>query len=214
MNDVFNLLDFNSGINLVYGKPATGKTTLALMFAYEYSKDNKIIFIDTENSFSLERFKQISKEDYERCLKNILLIKANNFIEQHEAIKKLANLKNIKLVILDSLGKYYRVEVKQKSFITNKRVKKDFRILKEMNANKTLIFITDQIYEDFNLNKIVMVGGNLVRDLIDNLIKLDKNPRKLIIEKPINKENLFEISDNGIILTWKGKTKIRFMFMY
>ena len=70
-----------------------------------------------------------------------------------------------------------------------------------MNANKTIIFITDQIYEDFNLNKIVMVGGNLVRDLIDNLIKLDKNPRKLIIEKPINKENLFEISDNGIILT-------------
>ena len=200
MNNVFDLLDFNSGINLVYGKPATGKTTLALMFAHEYSKNNKVIFIDTENGFSLERFKQICKEDYEKCLKNILLIKAKNFIEQHEAIKKLANLKNIKLVILDSLGKYYRVEVKQESFITNKRVKKDFRILKEMNTNKTLIFITDQIYEDFNLNKIIMVGGNLVRDSIDNLIKLDVNPRKLIIEKPINKENLFEINDNGIML--------------
>ena len=200
MNDVLSLMNFNSGINLVYGEAATGKTTLALMLVYNYSKLGKVIFIDTENSFSLERFKQICNEDYNKCLKNILLIKANNFIEQHEAIKKLANLNDIKLVVIDSLGKYYRVELKQESFITNKRVQKDFRILKELNNKNTIILITNQVYESFKSEGISMVGGNMVKNLADNLIKLERDPRKLLIEKPVSKESLFDIQDKGIIL--------------
>ncbi|MEK6835896.1 MAG: AAA family ATPase [Nanoarchaeota archaeon] len=200
MNDILSLINFNSGINLVYGKAATGKTTLALMLVYNYSKLGKVIFIDTENSFSIERFKQISHDDYDKCLKNILLIKANNFIQQHEAIKRLANLNNLKLVVIDSLGKYYRMELKQESFVTNKRVQKDFRILKELNNKNTIILITNQVYESFKLDDISMVGGNLVKNLADNLIRLEKDPRKLIIEKPVNKESLFEIQDKGIIL--------------
>ena len=71
LNEFF---DLNSGINLVYGEAATGKTTLALMLACDFSKFSKVIFIDTENGFNFERFKQISQEYYEKCLKNILKI--------------------------------------------------------------------------------------------------------------------------------------------
>ncbi len=198
---IYDHINLKEGINLVYGEGATGKTTLALMLARDHSKFGKVIFIDTENGFNFDRFKQISKEDYEKCLKNILLFKVKNFEELNRIVKNLIDLNEIDLIILDSIGMYYRLELKNDVKYANNKINDIFNILSLLNKKGIKTFITNQVYNNFESNKLEMVGGNMVRKLSDCIIKLEKNPRKIIREKPNIIENLFEIRDEGIVLS-------------
>jgi len=195
-----NLIDLNSGINLVYGEGGTGKTTLALMLAYNYSKFSKVIFIDTENGFNFERFKQVSRENYENCLKNILLFKVKNFNEQIKIIKNLENIKKINLIIIDTIGFYYRLELKNDVKYANNKMGEILKILNLLTKNNSKIFLTNQVYNNFNTNKQETIGGNMTRKFCKFILKLERNPRKILIEKPFKSEYLFEIKDDGIKL--------------
>ena len=197
INDV---VDLNSGMNLAYGEGATGKTTLALMLAYTYSKFSKVIFIDTENGFNFDRFKQIAKDDYELCLRNILLLKVNSFEDQEKKISNLVNTKEIALIIVDSLSNYYRLELKKDPKDTNAKMAEMLRILRNLNKENTKVILTSQVYNNFNTNKLESVGGNMVKRMCSFIFKLEKSPRKIVIEKPIETEYEFEIKDEGIVL--------------
>ena len=197
---IHDLVDLKSGINIVYGQAATGKTTLALMLARDYSKFSKVIFIDTENGFNFDRFKQISQENYESCLKNILLFKVNNFTDQNKIIRSLLDIEKINLIIIDTIGMHYRLELKNDAKYANNKINETFQILKMLNKRDINVFLTNQVYNNFETNKLELIGGNMIRNLCDCIIRLDNNPRKMTKEKPTNNENLFEIKDEGICL--------------
>src|SRR3989338_8123722 len=96
------------GITALYGEPATGKTTAALLAAITQIKNNKkVIFIDTENSFSIARAKQICPE-IESYIHNLIKIHPSDFKEQGQIINNLP-LKNIALIIIDTIGFHYRI---------------------------------------------------------------------------------------------------------
>ena len=66
-------------ITMFYGPAASGKSNFMILAACNQAKkDKKIIFIDSEGSFSVDRVRQIS-ENPELILKNIAIIKPNNF---------------------------------------------------------------------------------------------------------------------------------------
>ena len=103
---MFNLI---KGINLAYGESATGKTTLALQESLKEAKENrKIAFIDTENSFSIERIKQMN-DNYNELIKKIFLFQPKSFVEQHELIKKIGKFD---LIVVDTIGNHYRIDLK------------------------------------------------------------------------------------------------------
>ena len=83
----------NDIITTLYGPAGSGKTNLCLIAAANLAKQGKkVIFIDTEGGFSVERLKQLTSEE---IMNNILLLKPTNFTEQREAFDKLLeNLKN------------------------------------------------------------------------------------------------------------------------
>ena len=67
------LLEYGREVTCIYGPAASGKTTLALMACVEAAKEGKkVLFIDTEEGFSVDRFKQISGDVY--LLKNIIIL--------------------------------------------------------------------------------------------------------------------------------------------
>jgi len=104
---------YNNEITCIYGEPSTGKTTLAKLAAIsQASKGNKVVYIDTEGSFSVDRIKQLSKEEFDKVLDNIILFKPKRFSEQNQIIKSLPDMKNISLIVVDTISYFYRVKVR------------------------------------------------------------------------------------------------------
>jgi RecA/RadA recombinase len=184
---MYNIIN---GINLVYGESATGKTTLALQESLKYTKENKkVLYVDTENSFSVERLKQMD-ENYKEYLNKIFLVQPKDFVEQHELIKKL---KKFDLIVIDTIGHHYRKSIKEDSYPTNARLNKQLRILKDLDCP---VLILNQVYFDINKNKIRNIGENILKKWVTNIIKLEKNPRKMITNKG---EFSFSIDYSGLI---------------
>ena len=91
-------------ITTFYGPAGSGKTNLCMLAAVDAAKKGKkVIFIDTEGGFSVDRLKQLTSEE---VLQNILLMKATSFSEQQEVFNKLldeVNKEGLGLIIVDSI---------------------------------------------------------------------------------------------------------------
>jgi DNA repair protein RadB len=177
-------------ITTIYGPAGSGKTNFCILVAWSQAKkDNKVIFIDTEGGFSVERFKQIfgdgKKEEIEDILKNILLLKPTNFEEQEESfdrlLKEIKNSTNIGLIVVDGMTMLYRLEMaearKQKNFekidLNNSRLARQMRILAEIARKKNIpVIVTNQVYSEFlseedikagKEKNVFMVGGDILK---------------------------------------------------
>jgi DNA repair protein RadB len=124
-------------ITFFYGPAASGKSNFVTLAACHLAKkDKKVVFIDSEGGFSLDRVRQISGgipetsrfnklnldgaqepkqlKVLEMILKNIVIFKPTNFYEQKKVFLKLLKeykSKNIGLIIVDSMVMYYRLEL-------------------------------------------------------------------------------------------------------
>tara|TARA_Y100000310_G_scaffold302736_1_gene340445 strand:+ start:110 stop:679 length:570 start_codon:yes stop_codon:yes gene_type:complete len=185
-------LDFPKGISLVYGAPATGKSTLC--FQLVASNPGKVIFIDTENSFNIER---IQKMNPLLDLNNIIMIKATRYSEQYAAVKNLSKVKNLSLVIIDSFTHYYRRKLQEKVVIQPPTV----RMLKMLGELGVPVILTSQVYSISG--KISPVGSDLFRRYASYRIRLDYDKdyekRELIIEGE-GVSIPFVIGDKGLMV--------------
>ncbi|MFP4119264.1 MAG: DNA repair and recombination protein RadB [Candidatus Woesearchaeota archaeon] len=196
-------------ITTIYGPAGSGKTNICLILANEFKK-KKTIYIDTEGSFSLSRYRQIS-DDYKESLKQILLLNPTTFQEQKRAFEQLRKMdhKNTGVIIIDSIAMLYRLEIGQTKNIyeVNKQLGIQLALLTEIaRKNNIPIIITNQVYKDFDQkDKINIVGGDLLKYQSKCLIELQKEQdgsRKAIIKKhrsiEENKSVKFKITDLGI----------------
>ena len=71
---IHELIDkYESGrVTMIYGNSGSGKTTCALLSCFAAEKD-KVIYVDTENGFNVERLKQLYGKDVKKLLENIFL---------------------------------------------------------------------------------------------------------------------------------------------
>jgi DNA repair protein RadB len=175
-------------ITTIYGPAGCGKTNVCMIAAVSQAKKNrKVIFIDTEGGFSIERFKQISNDSgnlelYENSIKNIILLKPTNFDEQKESfnrlLKELRNPRDIGLIVVDGMTMLYRLELaehKDRESISrvNSELAWQMRCLAEIaRKNNIPIIVTNQVYseflneEDFKAGKereVFMVGGDILK---------------------------------------------------
>jgi len=215
----------NDIITTLYGPAGSGKTNLCLIAAANLAKQGKkVIFIDTEGGFSVERLKQLTSE---KIMNNILLLKPTNFTEQREAFDKLLeNLKNAGLIIVDGISILYRLERgeaataknDEKVQDINRALVRQLRILNEIARKKEIpILVTSQVYSDFldsgdNREKqIHIVSGDILKYWSKCLIELQSlgnNKKKAILRKHRSlpeKEFPFVITDEGL-----SKPKFRF----
>lgn len=196
-------------ITTIYGPAGSGKTNLCLIAANSVKK--KVIYIDTEGSFSTTRFQQISTNFKER-LKQIIFLIPMNFKEQKKSFEKLKELLNddVDLIVFDSVAMLYRLEIGQtkKVYEVNRELGIQLSILTEIARKKNIpVLITNQIYSDFeNKDKVNIIGGDLLKYQSKCLIELKKTDsglRRAIIRKhrsiEENKEVTFRICDEGLV---------------
>ena len=226
--DLNNWLDggYERGvISLFYGPPASGKSNLVILAAcHQAGKDKKIIFIDTEGSFSVDRVNQISKNISSFDIKNLIILKPDNFQEQKNSfinlLKELRESKNIGLIIVDSMTMLYRLELAQARKIgfdevqnVNFDLAKQIKALHEIARKRNIpVLITAQVYNEFiteeewlagKESNVNLVGGDILKYWSKCIIELqnDKGKRKAIIRKhrSIPEKTLnFEIINEGI----------------
>jgi DNA repair protein RadB len=197
-------------ITTVYGPAGSGKTTLSLLAAISaHNRNKKVIYIDTEGGFSLERLKQLAPK-WKNVLDNILFLKPTTFSEQKQAFKKLKSLtsKNIGLIIVDTIAMLYRLELgKDNTQEVNRELGRQLNHLTELARKKNIpILITNQVYADFeNPNNIKLVGGDILKYSSKCLIELKTlkaSNRIAILRKhrsiPDSAEVLFKITEKGL----------------
>ncbi len=199
MLDLINNL--KDEINCVYGPASSGKTTLALMTAIETAKKGKVLFIDTENGFSIDRFKQLAGKDYEKLLEKIFILKVRSFEDQCNKIKQALKIADkFNFIIVDSLSIHYRKEIHKDAKKTNNELSQQMQIFSQITQDfKIPVLLTNQVYDNMDTNERTMVGGNMMKNWSKKLIELSINPRKLKMLKPEVKEINIEITDKGII---------------
>jgi len=212
----------NDIITTLYGPAGSGKSNLCVMAAaYQASQGRKVIFIDTEGGFSVERLAQLTSRD---IMKNIFLIKVTNFTEQREAFNKLLGLvkKDIGLIVVDSIVMQYRLERgeasqnndHEKAMGINRALARQMRVLGEISQKYRIpVIITDQVYGKFltkaefeagKEKEVAMVGGDILKywsKCIIELQNLGQGKRKAILKKHRSlpeKEFTFTIHDKGI----------------
>jgi DNA repair protein RadB len=214
-------------ITTLYGPGGSGKSNFCIIVAVSQAKKGgKVVFIDTEGGFSVDRFKQIhggEKEEIERSLQNVLLLKPTSFKEQEAEFQKLlAHVRkgDVSLIVVDSIAMLYRLELggaisdKNYEMISevNRKLANQLRALNEIARKQNIpVIVTNQVYSTFTQDveekkferQVSMVGGDLLKYWSKCLIELQSygGRRKIVLKKhrslPI-KELAFEIIGTGI----------------
>ena len=201
-------------ITTIYGPAGSGKTILAMLCSINMARTGKkIIYIDTENSFSIERLKQIAR-DYKKILDKIVFLKPVSFEEQKKSFERLKDLVNDKigLIIVDTIAMLYRLELGQNEEVyeVNRTLGKQISFLSEIARKKNIpILITNQVYSNFEeKGKVNIVGGDILKYGSKCLIELQitpQNNRRVILKKhrSISQEKsfYFKIVQTGILGT-------------
>jgi len=208
----------NGIITTVYGPSGAGKTNLVLLAAVTVAQQGKkVIYIDTEGGYSIERLKQLCASDHEKVLGNIIFVQPTTYKDQLEAITKLPKLVNEKigLIVIDSIAMLYRLELAAREpGEVNRELGLQLSYLTQIARGKGIpVLVTTQVYSLFDeREKVALSGGDLVRYGSKCLIELQtlrSGKRRAIIRKhrhlPEERDTYFEIVNEGLRRFTPGK---------
>jgi DNA repair protein RadB len=202
----------SDAITNVYGPAGSGKTNIALLSVLAACERGKrVVYIDTEGSFSLDRFKQMGGN--EKILKSILMVNIHSWDEQHKKVLDLERIvekeKDIGLIVVDSLVALYRLEMDEKNFSdVNKQLATQYSIFSKIVRKHGIpVLVTNQVYNTGDRNDSVELTSRQIarywsKTLIE-LKRLDKeNQRVAVLRKhrslPEGRTLEFEITGNGM----------------
>jgi DNA repair protein RadB len=204
VNFIDTLLDggFESDvITTIYGPPGAGKTNFCLL-AMTAVADKKILYIDTEGSFSLARFKQVCK-DYEAILERTIFLTPTTYSEQKDAFEFMRKAVDEKfgLIIIDSIASLYRLELGVSNDIqnVNRELGLHMAMLTEIARKKRIpVIITNQVYSDFeDRERTRTIGGDTVKYWSRALLEIQRvkgDLRRLTVVKHRSiKEGVFTV---------------------
>ncbi|HLD43472.1 MAG TPA: DNA repair and recombination protein RadB [Candidatus Nanoarchaeia archaeon] len=204
-------------ISTVYGPAGSGKTTLCLLCSLCVARSGKkIVYVDTEGGFSVERLEQIAP-DSKKVLDKIVFLKPATFQEQKKAFQKLKEQMSnaIGLVVVDTIAMLYRLELgkSEEVYEINRELGRQISYLSVLARKMNIpVLITNQVYSNFDDRDTVnMVGGDIMKYWSKCLIELQITPsgnRRAILKKhrslPEDQEIAFKIVEGGIIGTKEG----------
>jgi len=196
-------------ITTIYGPPSAAKTNFCLL-AMTAIKDKKILYVDTEGSFSLARFKQICS-GFEEVLERTIFLTPTTYSEQKEAFEFMRKAVDEKfgLIIIDSIASLYRLELGVSNDIqnVNRELGLHLALLTEIARKKHIpVVITSQVYADFeDKERTRAIGGDTIKYWSRAMIEIQKvrgDLRKVTITKhrSIKEGNFvtFRITQTGI----------------
>ena len=207
-----------------YGEYGSGKSQIAHQLCVnvqlpveEGGLDGGALYIDTENTFRVERITQMARHmglDPEDVLKRIILAEAYTSDHQMfllENSDKVIKENNIKLIIIDSLTAHFRSEyigrenLAERQQRLNQHMHKLIRLARAFNA---VALVTNQVMSSpdvFFGESVRPIGGHIVAHTSHTRIYLRKAGRgpvriARLVSSPYLPEGecVFRITENGI----------------
>jgi DNA repair protein RadB len=214
-------------INLIYGSAGVGKTTIALLSSfYEIEKGKKVLYIDSDNSVSSERFFQIlANSDFSKSvpdyLNNIIFLKPRNVYEFEQIIKDLdVLLDDVDLVVFDTISSLFRLEFFDKGlFELNKKIVNALKKIDYYVSKKSIgCLLLNQVFSFFSKDnsleltkKDELVGGEILTYHAKSIIKLNEKLQK---ENNKNSHDFDENNDYNSLVLEKHRFRPRKTFYY
>ncbi|MBI5332642.1 MAG: DNA repair and recombination protein RadB [Candidatus Aenigmarchaeota archaeon] len=202
-------------ITNLYGPPGSGKTNICLSTMLQ--ADGKVLYIDTEGSFSLDRFKQLGGN--EKILDNIIFIDIHNWKDQYEnalKIDRIIQKDRIALIVIDSLVALYRLELdvndKEIASRINRQLGTIYSIFSRLARERNIpVLVTNQVYGSGD--DIEPTSKAIARYWSKCLIELKllnkENCRKAIIRKH---RSIAEGKSVDLEITQKGMKELKGFF--
>jgi RecA/RadA recombinase len=163
----------------VYGEAASGKTTLALQFVTSgYKLDIGTIYVNSENTSPVRRLEQMIGLPFGNIEKIVKILAPKGFSEQGVLIDDLELYlrENTKLVIIDTLTKYYRLELEDKktNYARHRELNRQAGVLKGLaRNNEVAVLVLNQVRSQLKgVDDFEPVAKNILDYWSDYTIKL------------------------------------------
>jgi RecA/RadA recombinase len=181
-----SLLDriLNGGLNTglfthVYGEAAAGKTTLALQFVTNvYRLNMGTIYVNSESTAPVRRLEQMTTQSYGDIENLVKILAPKGFNEQGALIDDLELYlrENTKLVIVDTLTRYYRLELEDKktNYVKHRELNRQAGVLKGLARNHEIaVLVLNQVTSQLKgVDDFEPVAKNILDYWSDYTIKL------------------------------------------
>lgn len=181
-----SLLDriMNGGLNTgivthIYGEAASGKTTFGLQFIGAMCRQGySSVYVNSEGTSPIERLEQITGKKFNEIQLLVKILKPRDFSEQGILIDDidLYILKDTRLVVVDTLTKYYRLalEDKKTNYSNHRELNRQAGVLKGLAHNRNLaILVLNQVTAKMDgVDGFEPVADNIMDYWSDYIIEL------------------------------------------
>ncbi|MEM0481387.1 MAG: DNA repair and recombination protein RadA [Nitrososphaerota archaeon] len=219
-----------------FGEFGSGKSQichqLAVNVQLPYERgglEGAALYIDTENTFRIERIEQMAKHlglDFDSVAEKIIYAEAYNSDHQILLLEKADRIikeHNVKLVIIDSLTAHFRSEYIGREMLAERQQKLNkhmHRLLRLSRAFNLAAVVTNQVMarpdEFFSFNAVSPVGGHIVGHTSHMRIFIRKTAGKNVrivrlVSSPHLPEGevIIKITENGIEDAEEAEVKSR-----
>ncbi len=183
-------------IGLIYGEAETGKTTLAMQCAINCAKQgHRTLFIDCDNTFSVQRLAQITAEQFAGIADLLVLARPRDFHEQTTIMDQLVEFvkNNFGLIVVDTFTTLYRLRVAEspsRTFELNRELNRQLAVLAQtVKTEKTTALITSQVHSvlDKATANMEPVATRVLKFWANTIFELKPTENQHVIEVTLEK---------------------------
>ena len=195
-------------VALVYGEAATGKTTTVIQAAVAAAKLGlKILYLDSDHSFTQQRFHQIAGVNSEEVSQLILLFLPETFSEQRSIVETLENYvtPSLGLVIIDSMSSLYRAAFpgSESIFSLNRDLSRQVAYLGELSASRRIAcMLTSQVHARLSspAAEIEPVARRALFHFPQTILRLRNTPRTNVKEFVLERSGGSEVRRTSCLI--------------
>jgi RecA/RadA recombinase len=177
-------------ITLLYGEAGTGKTTTVIQGAISAAKMGfKVLYVDSDHSFTEQRFHQIAGADSKAVSELVMIFLPETYTEQRKIVESLQNYvtPTVGLVILDSISSLYRAAFSEAEsiFTLNRDLSRQLAYLSELSSTERIAcIVTSQVHARLSppTGEIEPVARRALFHFPQTILRLKNTPKPSVKE--------------------------------